>query len=135
MAFLDSGSSSTLEDVLSQTASNQANTIGDIYAKKRRQSISQQAHLGRLGSGVSNYQAGDINAAEAGDLGDVYGGLASALGQVPLADYSTQQDAARKRQLAELLAKLSSPSALEEALGALGIAGNLAGQGAAIAAL
>ena len=123
MAFLDEGL--TLEDVLGRQAESSINDIQNIYAKKRRQSVAQQAHLGRLGSGVSNYQAGDLAASEAGDIGNVESALSSSLADVPIGDYATQQDNARKRQLAELLASLSRPSALEEALGALGTAGNI----------
>lgn len=132
MALFDS-EMGTLEDVLGRQAQNKSNTIQDIFAKKRRQSVAEQAKLGRLGSGVSNYQAGDLDAAEAMAEGDVYGDLASALGQVPMQDYGSTRDSARKRQLAELLASLNEPSDLEEALGAVGAVGNLAGTFAAFA--
>lgn len=133
MALFDSDVG-TLEDALGRQAENRANTIGEVYAKKRRQSIAQQAHAGRLGAGVSNYQAGDLAAEEAGDIGDVYGDLASALGQVPIQDYASSQGNARKRQLAELIARLNEPSDLEEALSALGTAGQIGGTIAMFAA-
>lgn len=129
MAFLDSGM--TLEDALTGQANEAANSIQNQYARKRRQSVSQAAHSGRLGSGVYNYEAGDINASEIGDLGGVQSALSTALADVPIGDYATQQDNARKRQLAELLASLQKPSALEEALGGIGAAGNIAGTVAA----
>lgn len=131
MAFLNEGG--TLEDILGRQAETAGMDIQNQFAKKRRQTVSQQAKLGRLGSGVSNYQFGDLAADEAGALGDVESALGSALGQIPITDYATQQDAGRKRQLAELLARLSEPSALEEALSALGAAGNVAGTFAAFA--
>jgi hypothetical protein len=124
MSLFDTGGS--LEQVLGQQAENQVNSIGQQYAKKRRASIAQQAHAGRLGSGVANYTAGDIDSAEAGDVGDVYGNLAQSLGQVPINEYTSSRDADRKRQLAELIGKLNKPSSLEEALGALGQFGGLA---------
>lgn len=133
MAFLDTGG--TLEDALNQQAQTAREGIGQQYARRRRQAVSQQAKAGRLGSGVSNYQFGDINAAEAGALGGVENALSTALGQVPIGDYSTQQDNARKRELAQLLAEISKPSSLEEALGAFSTFGNLAGNAAALAAL
>lgn len=129
MAFLDD--TGTLEDALGKTADDQANTIDQQYAKKRRQSIAQNAHSGRLMSGVANYDAGDLNAAEAGDIGDVYGNLTNALGAVPLTDYTNAQDDARKRKLAELLGSLNSPSGLEEALGGLATGAQLASTAAA----
>lgn len=131
MAFLDSGQN-TLEDALRGIATDKSNSISDIYAKKRRQAVSQQAASGRLGSGVSNYQFGDLASQEAADQGNVYGDLASTLAQVPIQDYGVTQDNLRKRQLAELLASLNKPSSLEEALGTLGSFGNLAGSAAAI---
>jgi hypothetical protein len=121
----------TLEDALGRQADTSGMTIQNQYAKKRRQTIGQQAKLGRLRSGVSNYQFGDLAAEEAGDLAGVESALGGALGQIPIDDYATQQDNARKRQLAELLAQLSKQSPLEEALGALGTAGNIAGSFAA----
>lgn len=106
MALFDS-EMGTLEDALGQRADNQVNSIQNQFAKKRRQSVAEQAKLGRLGSGVSNYQAGDLDAAQVGEMGDVYDELASALGEVPMADYASTMDNQRKRQLAELIGKLS----------------------------
>jgi hypothetical protein len=131
MSLFDEGPSGTLEDVLGKQADDKVNSISNVYAKKRRQSIAQNAHSGRLLSGVSNYDAGDINAAEAGDIGDVYSGLAGALGQVPIDDYSAEQDDQRNRELAQLIAKLNKPSLLQEVLGGVSTAGNLAAKGAA----
>jgi hypothetical protein len=128
MSLFDTGGS--LEDVLGKQADDQVNTIGNVYAKKRRQSIAMNAHNGRLTSGVANYDMGDINAQQAGDVGDVYGGLSNSLGQVPTTDYTNEQDARRNRELAELIAKFNKPSALQEALGAVGAAGSLAATGA-----
>lgn len=130
-AFDFLGSGNTLEDALTQQAGNARQNIEEQYAKKRRQLINQQAGGGRLRSGVSNYQFGDLAANQAGDLGQVESALSGALNQVPLSDFASQQDDARKRQLAEILAQITRPSALEEALGAFGQAGNLAATGAA----
>lgn len=131
MSFLDTGGG-TLEDILGQQATNTANTITQQYAKRKQQAIAREGATGRLSSGVANYPLGDINASEAGDLGQVQSALSSALAQVPISDYQTQQDDARKRQLAELLGQIGKSSPLEEALGALGTAGGIAGLGAAI---
>lgn len=133
MAFLDD--TETLEDILGRSADNSVNTIGQQYAKKRRQAISQQANAGRLGSGVANYTFGDIDAAQASDEGDIYANLAGSLGQIPINDYTTTREDERQRELARLLAELNKPSALEEALGAVGAVGNIAGNiGATFAA-
>jgi len=131
MAFLDQGV--TLEDILGQQAQSNINDIQTQYAKRRRQSVAQQAHLGRLRSGVSNYQAGDLAASEASDIGGVESALGSALGSVPLGDYSTQQEDARRLQLAELLGSLNKPSALDEALSALRTASQIGATYAAFA--
>lgn len=127
MAYNFDESGGTLEDILSRQADSSAMTIGNQFARKRRQAIGQQAAQGRIRSGVSNYQFGDIASDEIGALGDVESGLAGALGQIPINDYATNQDNLRRRQLAELLAELNRQSPLEEALGGLGLAGNLAG--------
>jgi hypothetical protein len=133
MSFLDTGGG-TLEDVLGQQAQNQVNSIDQVYAKKRKQAIANAGANGRLTSGVQNYTMGDIGAQQAGDIGDVYSNLSSALAQVPTTDYGATQDNARQRQLAELIAKLNKPSALEEALSALSTAGQVAGTGAMLMA-
>jgi len=134
MSFLDSGTG-TLEDALRGQAETANLNIENLYARKRRQSVAQAAHGGRLGSGVYNYEAGDINTGETGALGQVQNALAYELGQVPLQDYASQQDAQRQAELARLLAEIQKASPLQEALGALGVAGNVAGIGAGIAAL
>lgn len=131
MALFDDGSTGSLEDVLGQQATNAVNSIENQYAKKRRQSIAQAGATGRLRSGVYNYTAGDLNAQEAGDIGNVQSSLAAQLGQIPIGDYAQTQDNARKRELAQLLASINSPSALEEALGGLSAAIRIAGTVAA----
>lgn len=107
MSIFDDNSAATLEDALNAQATNQVNSIDNVYAKKRRQSIAQAGATGRLNSGVNNYTAGDLNAQEAGDIGGVEGNLSAALAQVPINDYATTQDDARKQQLAELIGKLN----------------------------
>lgn len=129
MALFDS-EMGTLEDALGQRADNQINSIQNQFAKKRRQSVAEQAKLGRLGSGVSNYQAGDLDAAEIGQMGDVYDELASALGEVPMADYASTRDDQRKRQLAELIGKLNQREK-NPLIGALSGGAQGAGTGAA----
>jgi hypothetical protein len=131
MALFDGVSS--LEDVLGQQADTAGMDISNQFAKKRRQTIAQQAAGGRLGSGVANYSLADVDSGEIGALGDVYGGLAEALGQVPAEDYFSMQDFERKRQLARRIAELQKPSGLEESFGALGSAANIAGKFAAFA--
>lgn len=123
MAFLEDAG--TLEDALSGQAQNASNSISQQYAKKRRQSVAQAAHSGRLGSGVYNYTAGDIDASETSALGDVQSALSSALAEIPIGDYGMEQDNARKLQLAKLLGNQNKPSALEEALSALSTAGQI----------
>lgn len=119
MALFDQGSTSTLEDVLGQQADTAGMNIKNQFAKARRQSVAQQAHAGRLGSGVANYQAGDINAGEVGALGDVQSNLSAALAAIPSDDYVDMRQNDRNRQLAEMIAQMNKPSALEETLGAM----------------
>lgn len=133
MAIFDENDpNKTLADVLGTQADTASMGIENAYNKTRRKAIGQQAHAGRLGSGVSNYTFGDINASELGDLGNVQSGLASALGQIPAQDYQDTQDAERKRQLALLVADLSQSSDLEKAFGAAGSVLNIGGKVAAI---
>lgn len=127
--FDEQDSPATLEDVLGRQADTASMGIENAYSKVRRKAIGQQAHAGRLGSGVSNYTFGDINAAEANDMGNVESGLANALGQIPSQDYLSTQDYNRQRQLALLVAELSKPSALEQAFGIAGSVANIGAKG------
>lgn len=125
--------STSLEKVLGDQANNQAGQIQDAYAQKRKRTVASEAHAGRLGSGVSDYTMGDLNAAEAGDVGDVYSGLASSLGAIPAEDYTNANSYNRNLQLAQLIGSLNKPSSLQEALGMLGQAGNIGAKFAAFA--
>lgn len=131
MGLFDPGNATTLADVLNQQAQTASTGIVQDYAKKRRKAVSQQAAGGRLGSGVANYTLGDINAGELSDLGGIQSNLANALAGIPAEDYLGQQQDARNRQLAELIARLSKPSDLEQAFGAIGGVGRIAGTAAA----
>lgn len=131
--LFDTGSGSTLADVLGQQASTLTEGVNQDYAKRKRKAISQGAATGRLSSGVQNYTMGDINASQLGDLGGVQANLASALGGIPAQDYLGQQDFNRSSQLARLIAELNKPSDLEQAFGALGAVGKVAGSVAAFA--
>ena len=121
----------SLEDALSHKAESQGMDIQSQFAKKRRQAVAQQAHSGRLGSGVANYTLGDIDAGEAEALGGVEGSLAEALGGIPTQDILGERDFRRNIELARKIAAMNEPSGLEEAFGAIGGIGNLAATGAA----
>lgn len=133
MALIGDGAPKTLADVLGSQAPGAEADINNQYARQRKQTIAQQAHLGRGGSAVSNYQMGDLASAQAGDIAGVESGLASALGQVPAEDYYNNLDFQRKQQLAQLLGGMNKPSSLQEALGGLGTAAQLGATFAAFA--
>jgi len=133
MALFDPGAPTNLEEVLGRQADTQNMSIGNQYAKIRRRAISEAGASGRLNSGVSNYTFGDINSAELGDLANVQSGLAGALGGIPTNDYLSQQEDARNRELALLIARFQKPSALQEAFGAIGGVGQLAATAALFA--
>lgn len=133
MSLFDSGSPKTLQDVLGQQATGAEEDINQNYAKQRKQVIAQQAHAGRLGSGVSAYPLSDLDTSQANDLAGVESGLASSLGQIPTEDYYNNMDFQRKRQLAQLLGGLNKPSSLQEALGGVGTAAQLGATFAAFA--
>lgn len=118
-SLFDPGSSSTLADILGQKADTASMGITNDYAQKKRRNASMQAASGRLGSGVANYQAGDLAAGELSDLGGVQSNLADALAGIPTTDFLDQQQNNRNRQLAELIAELNKPSALQQTIGAL----------------
>lgn len=125
MALFDEGPQ-TLEDILGKRAESQTMDITNQFAKKRKASVAQQAHAGRLGSGVSNYQAGDLASEEIGALGDVESGLAETLGGIPTEDYLSSQENERNLSLAHLIGSLKKKSSLMNALGGAGSLGGLA---------
>lgn len=129
MALFDTDSPSTLEDVLGRQAETQGMALEQQFAKKRRQNAAQQAHAGRLGSGVSNYQAGDLAAEELGAFGDLESSLAESLGAIPTEDYESGQQDARMQELAKLIGSLNKKGGLQEILSG---AGQLGGIGAAL---
>lgn len=118
MALFDSNT--TLEDVLGQKATDASTAINDSYTNQRKRLVAQQAASGRLGSGVSNYNFGDLASSEASDLGGVQSSLADALGQIPSGDIIDQKEEERNRILSEYVASLNKPSALQQTFGALG---------------
>lgn len=124
---------STLEDVLGKQADTAVAGIKDDYAQKRRRLAAQQAHSGRLLSGVSDYNFGDLGAGEAGDIGNVYSNLSGALAGIPAEDMLNQNAYQQNLKLAKLIGEMNKPSALEEALGGLRAAGSIASTAAAFA--
>lgn len=129
--FLEEGSGSTLADVLGATAKNAATGISDSYAKRRKREADIAGANGRLNSGVQNYTTADTSASELGDLGQVQSNLASSLAGIPASDILSQQGNNQNNALAELIARLSKPSDLQQALGLLGAGAKTAGTVAA----
>lgn len=135
MGLFDAGAPNTLADVLGRQAETSAMGVNQNYAQKRKRLVSQQAASGRLRSGVANYPLADLEAGRVGDLSNVYGGLSDALAGVPTQDYLEQRQYERDRALAELIASLNKPSGLQEAFGAVGSIGKIAGTVAPLMAL
>lgn len=128
MALFDGMDS--LEDVLGARADTASNTIQNQYAKQRKKLVSQLASTNRLRGGTANYPLGDLAAGEIGDLGQVQGGLAESLGNIPAEDILDQNEFQRSFELSKLIGKLNKPSALQEALGAFGSATDIASKAA-----
>lgn len=133
MALFGDSAPKSLQDVLGQQAAGQEEDINQGYAKRRKQLIGQEAHNGRLMSGVSEYPLGDLDAAQAGDIAGVESGLASSLGQIPTEDYYNNLDYKRKTELAKYLGGLNKPSTFQEVLGGIGTGAKLASTFAAFA--
>lgn len=128
MGLFDTGTPSTLADVLGQQADTASLGIENAYARKRKQAAAQAGASGRLRSGVQNYTVGDINSGELSDLGNVQSSLAGALGEIPSQDYLDSNNYDRSRQLAELIARLNQDSGLSKIFGLTGSALNLGGK-------
>lgn len=123
MALFDTN----LEEILGKKADLGADMLQDQAAQKRKRYISREAASGRLGSGVSNYGLTDLDTQEASGIGDIYSGLGESLGQIPSESILNENEFGRKMSLAELIGRLNKRSSLEEALSALGTAGQIGG--------
>lgn len=133
MAFLDSGTPKTLEDVLKQSAGAQTAQTTDQYNQARKRTVAQEAHSGRLMSGVSDYPLGDLDTQEGSALSGIQSNLTNALGGIPEEDWLNSQNFQRSYDLASLVGKLNKPSTLDEVLSGIGSIGPTAAMGAALA--
>src|SRR5947199_2456210 len=102
MGLFDPDKPSSLSDILGRQADTQVANLQDQAIQRKKRLVSQEAHSGRLMSGVSAYPLGDLAASEAQGQGDVYSNLAGALGQIPSEDFLNQNEYQRKLQLAKL---------------------------------
>lgn len=123
MALFSDYNPKTLEDVLGQQAQAQTAQVNDQAAKTRKKAVAQEAHSGRLMSGVSDYPLADIDTAQGQALSGVQGDLASKLGGISAEDWLNQTQFGRSYGLADLIGKLNKPSTLEEVLGGIGSVG------------
>lgn len=119
-----------LEQALGNQAQQKIDTSQDAYAQARRRLAARQASGGQVG-GVRNYARTDLATGEAGIESDIYNELASALAGVPMEDWTDTRQNQRNLSLAELIGKMNKPSSLQEALGGVKLATDVAATGAA----
>lgn len=125
MPLVGTGNPLTLEDALTQNATDQTANTQAAYAQRKKKLLGQEAASGRLTSGVSDYDISGMNAAEGADLSGIQTDLASSLGSITSEDYLNQKNFARQQQLAQLIGRLNKPSTLDEVFGGVGAATNL----------
>lgn len=116
MALFDPNTNLSLEDALGNQAKNKIAGIEDTGVQNKRRLVAQEAHSGRLMSGVSDYPLGDLAAGKASDESDVYTGLAQALGQVPAEGYLNDMNLKRDDDLAQLIGRLNKKNGVESGL-------------------
>lgn len=121
----------TLEESLGQSAKQATAQTQDQYAQARKKLVSQQAHSGRLMSGVADYPLTDLDTEEAGAESGIQNNLANALAGIPEEDWLNQQGYRRNIGLINQIAGLNKPSTLDEIFKGIGAAGNIAGSVAA----
>ena len=121
MALFDSGTPSSLADVLGNQANNAVAQTQDKYAQARKRKVAQLAHSGQLMGGTADYPLADLAAEGAGAESDIYSNLASALGEYPAEDMLNQNDYERNLSLAKLIGSMRKRSggALGGAMGGL----------------
>jgi hypothetical protein len=115
--LFDTGAPTSLQQALGDQANQAVAQTTDAYTQARKRLVGQQAHSGRLMSGVADYPLTDLAKEGAGAESDIYSQLASSLGAIPAEDTLNQNDYNRNLQLAQLIAQLQKPSALQETLG------------------
>lgn len=122
-----------LESILGQQAQTGIAGIQDDFAQKKRRLAGKMSGggSGRYRSGVGNYELGDLASEQAGAESGVYQNLATTLAGIPSKDYLDQKGYQRSDSLARLIGSLNKPSSLQEALGMVGQAGNVASKFAA----
>ena len=128
MALFDSGTPSSLADVLGNQANNAVAQKQDQYAQARKRKVAQLAHSGQLMGGTADYHLADLAEEGAGAESDIYSGLASALGAYPAEDMLNENDYQRNLSLAKLIGKMNerrSGGALGGTMG--GLQGALSG--------
>ena len=128
--FADS-SPQNLEDVLKQQAQAATAQTQDTYNQARKRLVAQQAHSGRLMSGVSDYPLGDLSTEQGQAESGIQTGLANALAGIPEESYLNQADFQRKLDLTKYIGSLVKPDTLQEVLGGLGTGLQIAGTVAA----
>lgn len=134
MALLPNGfNPGTLEDALNKKAETATANQNDAYIQQKRRLVGQQAHGGRLMSGVSNYPLADLSAGNTQALSGIQDELAGALSGIPMEDWLNSKNFNRSKSLAELIGSLNKPSTLEQALAGIGTIGPLVATTAAFA--
>lgn len=126
MALFGDYDPQNLEDVLQKQAEQSVAGTKDQYTQARKRLVAQQAHSGRLMSGVADYPLADLANEEGGALSGISDQLAQALGAIPSEDYRNQRNFRRNYNLATDIAERSKPSTLDEIFGGIGSAGQLA---------
>lgn len=126
MGLFDTGTPSTLEDVLGNQASQAVASSQDAYVQQKKRLAARQAANGQLMGGNKNYARTDLATGEAGNEADIYNNLASALSGVPMEDWTNTRQNQRNLSLAELIGSINKPSTLQEALSGLRTAGSVA---------
>lgn len=121
----------TLEEALGGQANSAINQTRDQYGQARKRLVAQQAHSGRLMSGVSDIPLTDLDTEEAGAESGIHGNLANALAGVPTEDWLNNQEFGRQKDLADQIARLMKPSTLEEVFQGIGAGGRIAASAAA----
>lgn len=116
MALFDPNTNLSLEDILGNKAKTEAAGIQDAQIQKKRRLVGQEAHSGRLMSGVSDYPLADLATSGASAEGDVYSGLAEALGQIPAEGYLNDKALERNYKLARLIGALNKKNGMESGL-------------------
>lgn len=125
----------TLQDTINQSMGSATANLTDQYTQAKRQTVADQASSGRLMSGVSDYPLTDLQTNYEQGLSGIQNQGAQEEAGIPAEDWLNQNQFQNSLGLANQIGNANQPTTLSEIFQGIGVAGQLGGTAAGLAAL